>query len=1248
MSLGFIYGKAGYDRQKIILEQLQKWQAAKQTSEIFYIVPDHIKFESEVTVLDYLRQQTATPEKMYAAANVQTFSFSRLMWYFLKEQPALSKTKLTATGLAMIVTHILHELDEQDLHVFARERNSQGFSKKLAEQILELKLGGFTPEDLTGAGENLQESSSGEQVDLGARLLDLAVVYREFEKYIAGQYLDTAESLDELINYLHEVDLSQSYFIIDGFTNFNAKEREIIAVLMQKAAEVRIGLVLNHKYISAKPEVSELFYPTGRIYYELTQLAHAAHVPVLVDQVAQHPRVADDMLKLEQYWVNSQTLGPRHSYKLKAQSSLTLTEAADRIQEVRYVAAKIRQLVFSGRYHYKDFLILTPQQDKYQNLLENILHEYEIPIFSDLNKTMLNHPLVEFILALFSVKQQNYSYRSMMRLLKTEIFIPDLKIERWSLGTFRNTLDLMENCILQNGYFSEFYWKNSEEWIVQTCGMQPNESSEEHAVRQRNLPNNRLVNQLRREVYQQLETFFKKISQVKSGREFAVELINFLEKIGVPQTLQGWQASAANDLELDPDRLTGSISDVSRHEEVWNTLCSLLDEYVTALGNEPLNLDEFIAIIESGFENAKYSQVPSTLDQVIFSESGVVQMTNRQVLFFIGLNDTVLPHSFENRALLSDSDRQKLEDLNEEQATEKYLSESAAIQMAEEPFAAYLALMSVQKRIFFTYPVCDNDGQALKLSPYVDRIKKTFSLPVNRLATEQQPTAEKVVDLIGTKKTTLGELLAVSQTAFHNGEDLHVLWRGLYQYMLANNHEQTHSLFLSLGFANDILPNTKPSADGHKYLAPEIVAGLYGEQINTSISKLETFFADPYQYFLQYGLKLRPRQEFLLQPADTGQYFHSVMELFFQNVLKSGKDLATLSGSQFDQLLAQTFQEVNDQAGNKIFSSTARYRYTRRQLNKTAGQVTQAIIRQRQKRQIYTVKTETTFGEQSALPALVFGGQSTRKPVHQMQVRGRIDRIDVVVGADGRLYYNVIDYKSGDSDRKMDHFLLRTYNGLSLQLLTYLRALQQAAEGGKLAGVLNSSTLATQLGTTDQPELGSASYLHLFDPVINKGKDLEQELDKSYMYKGIFRKGQDASVEENGFLLGLDARVEAAVKEGQTASSNNYPVKYAKTKHEFKPANSKSLLLTLEQIKELLTYNDLKMEEARAGIFAGMIDLAPYRLGQSTGLDYSDFQEIMMFDPLLEKNNYRQIEALSEAEVWTEISRLINEGRTQD
>ncbi|GBG94103.1 ATP-dependent helicase/nuclease subunit B [Ligilactobacillus salitolerans] len=1244
MSLGFIYGKAGSDRKSLIFRQLERWQADKDVVEIFEIVPDHIKFESEVQVLDSLRQAQGSNEKMFASATVQTFSFSRLMWYFLKEKPALTKTRLTTTGLTMVVSHILHELEADDLYVFTRERNSPGFSKKLAEQLLELKLGGFVPTDIQGYADQLTEAPVGEAEDLGRRLHDLAIVYTKFEQYISGKYLDTADSLDALINYLEQVDLSHSCFMIEGFENFNAKEKEIIAVLIRRAKAVQISLVLDHKYVDQPPTADELFYQSGKIYYQFTQLAHAEQIPLQVDQIAYTPRVSPELLSLEQYWIDSQTLAPMGKYKLTDKEKISLAQTSDRVREVRYVAAKIRQLVFSGEYRYRDILILTPQQDKYANLLENLFSEYEIPVFTDLNKTMANHPLVEFVLALFDVKEQNFSYRSVMRLLKTELFVPNVEEEHWSLGTFRNTLDLLENCILQNGYFSSKDWASDQLWTVETCGMQPNETPEEHTRREQRLANNRYVNHLRALVYEQLEDFYQKIARVKTGREFAAALINFLDKIGVPQRLQGWQASAAKDLANDPERLTGSISDVSRHEEVWNTLCSLLDEYVTALGDEQVDIAEFISLIQTGFENAKYSQVPSTLDQVIFSESGVVQMENRRVLFFMGVNDTVMPRSYENNALLSDFDRDEFERLSKIDGEDKYLPETAAMQMAEEPFANYLSFMSISERIFFTYPVTDNDGQTLKLSPYIDRIKKAFNLQIKRADTLLDPKTEEIESLLGTARTALGELVTVSRDAFHDGQELNSVWRGLYSFLKNKLPQQTARLLSSLGFANEILPGYKTSEDGHKYLDPAIVEQLYGAKINTSISKLETFFADPYQYFLQYGLKLRPRQEYTLQPADTGEYFHQVMEYFFSNVMAKGVGLANLKPAEFDALLSLSFQQVETQLGGKVLSSTARYRYIKRQLNQTSRQVAAAIMRQRKQQQIYTVKTETNFGEQQGLPPLIYA-DNLQTTEHQMVLRGRIDRIDLVIGQDGKIYFNVVDYKSGDPERKMDHFLLRSFNGLSLQLLTYLRALQQAAENGQLKHLLQEK----QLGDLNLPanyalELGSASYLHLFDPVIKATeKKRAEKLDKSFMYKGIFRRGEDNSEKQNGFLLALDQEIGSAIAGGQSGSSRNYPVKYVKGKKEFKSSSSKSLLLTWEQIRQLLEFNDLKIEEARSKIFAGMIDLAPYRLDNSSGLDYSDYQEIMMFDPLLEQNNYHKIDKLSEDQIWQEIQRELKE-----
>lgn len=49
-------------------------------------------------------------------------------------------------------------------------------------------------------------------------------------------------------------------------------------------------------------------------------------------------------------------------------------------------------------------------------------------------------------------------------------------------------------------------------------------------------------------------------------------------------------------------------------------------------------------------------------------------------------------------------------------------------------------------------------------------------------------------------------------------------------------------------------------------------------------------------------------------------------------------------------------------------------------------------------------------------------------------MKGKIDRIDVCED-DENLYVKVVDYKTGQSDFN----LLKTYYGLKIQLLTYMR-----------------------------------------------------------------------------------------------------------------------------------------------------------------------------------------------------------------
>ena len=55
MGLGFILGNASKDHQQKDFEQLAKWRKENPNRMVYYIVPNHIKFESEVNALKYRR-----------------------------------------------------------------------------------------------------------------------------------------------------------------------------------------------------------------------------------------------------------------------------------------------------------------------------------------------------------------------------------------------------------------------------------------------------------------------------------------------------------------------------------------------------------------------------------------------------------------------------------------------------------------------------------------------------------------------------------------------------------------------------------------------------------------------------------------------------------------------------------------------------------------------------------------------------------------------------------------------------------------------------------------------------------------------------------------------------------------------------------------------------------------------------------------------------------------------------------------
>ncbi|MCT3329103.1 PD-(D/E)XK nuclease family protein [Lactiplantibacillus pentosus] len=1186
MSLQFVLGPAKLDHRSKMVEQLVAKLRAQPNDQYFYLVPNHIKFDTEVDVLNRLAEADGQTG-LYAQSQVQVFSFTRLAWYLMKNEAAYQVPRLSAAGINMLLHRILQQ-HADELRLFGGEISQTGFVTQLASEINELQLANLQPEDVAQLAANAQAG------DLQAKMHDLAIVYADFVTATADKYLKPADVLVQLNAYLRHQDLHGTHVYVElaGFAQLPAQEQGIITTMLEQGADVTISLVLDHKVVDQAPDNGTLFYQSGRLYYRLYQYARIRQIPVGQDIQATESRVTAGLASLDDFWRGT----PQAATGQEAPNpNVHLFRTDSRQTELAQVGRMIRDMVAQKHvnpaddYHYRDFLIMTRHLNSYKTMLAPTFHQLEIPYFVDLERSMADHPLVELVNALFDMDEQQYQYRDVMRVLKTELLIPQIDGQPMDREAYRQAVDLTENFILKSGYHGQ-QWLQAEDWqyFQLTEGDIGIETDQ-------NIEISRQINLIHHFVATIFPPFFKKMQQAPDGKAAVTVLVNFLTAHGVTQQLLAWRDQA-----LDRQ----DVQAAAEPEQTWQTFCNMLDEYVTILGSEPFEITDFLALLQAGFEGASYSQIPSTLDQVLISESGIVQSQDHRVVFMIGATDLVMPDRIMSNNLLSDVDKENLQPSLATLDGDHYLNDSAVVQLGDESCLNYLAFLSARQHLFFSAPFKDDQETDLNWSTYVRRIQQQFNLKEHSYLGTPDPTSPDVKPFVGTKRRTLSHVIQVYRDVLTTNTDRNrvgeplrpaPVWVWLRQQLTRDPQFGSLARQLMAGLSYRNQPVTLTAAS---------VEALYGHQIYTSISKLEEFYRNQYAYFLKYGLKLRERDVFELSAASTGEFFHAVLDGLIKALRTDQIPLAQASDQQLGHYLETVTREILDQPQFTILTSSNRMAYLQRQLISTVRQIAFAIRNQSKLSAAEPRQTEVLFGnvgKEHGLKALDFQIDAT----HSVHVRGKIDRLDQIQVAN-QSYLGIVDYKS--STHKFD--FQEAYYGLAMQMLTYLDA------------VLHNES---ELVGSDQEavKLAGALYMHIQNPTL-KPKEIqggfEAALLKKNKYKGLL-------LDDPQLLEHLDSEVQE-----QSGTSKVYP--FSRRKDGSYSGGRAASLVTNEQLERLLAHNSQLIVAAAEAIFAGQVQLNPIRLNdKTTALQYSPYLAIMQFDAMLAENAYRDLPPLSAKQV---------------
>ena len=486
----------------------------------------------------------------------------------------------------------------------------------------------------------------------------------------------------------------------------------------------------------------------------------------------------------------------------------------------------------------------------------------------------------------------------------------------------------------------------------------------------------------------------------------------------------------------------------------------------------------------------------------------------------------------------------------------------------EENFNIYKAFTTAEEQLYLSYASTDSEGKSLRPSMLIIKLKKIFlSLK------EESDVITKKYEI--TNKNVTYEQLLENIYKLNENEQIDDIWYMVYNYYKNQNDYQ-------ISLKNDLegLEYTNLPKDIDK----EIVDKLYGNTLNTSVSRLEKYRSCPFSYYLQYGLKLKEKEELKVQSFNTGSFMHETIDSFFQLVREENLSLAQLMTDEemIEKLVAQIIEEKLKLSSNYIFTATSKYKILVKRLKKIITKALKYIIEGLVYSEFDIQGTEVEFSNKGKYKPIILNLEDGKK----VEITGKIDRIDTAQNEDGK-YLRIIDYKS--SAKNID--LNEVYAGLQIQLLTYLDAVCKQ-EDLMPAGIL---------------------YFSLLEQMVKSDKkiteeEIENEIRKNFKMKGlIVADVKIIKLHDKILETGSSKIVPAAI-----TSSGEVNKKWTSgvSKEEFK--------VLQDDIQKII--KDIAKE-----ILSGKIDLKPYNKKGRTPCKYCEYKAICGFNTKNPGNCYNYI-----------------------
>ena len=686
-----------------------------------------------------------------------------------------------------------------------------------------------------------------------------------------------------------------------------------------------------------------------------------------------------------------------------------------------------------------------------------------------------------------------------------------------------------------------YYFEN----YCQKWGIRNNKFKKEFTYEEES-QNQQMFEAMRKEIIDPLIAFKEKVDSNKTYSQISKAIYEFLDENEIIEKLDK-KLKEYDNYEL-----------FLEYNTTYSLLNKVFDEMDVIFKDEKTTFEKYKDTFLVGIGTSELGKIPSTQEQVIFGDTDRTRNSKIRALFIVGANDGYFPKEFKSEGYLNDDDRSFLKTQGVE------LAKDSVESLYEEQFNIYRALTTPEEKLFISYSSSDKEGNALRKSSLIKKMRRLFEN-----LKEDSDVVEKRYEI--TNENASFENALENYRNYLDGENIEEKWEHAIRYFYNKDSIKLNRILSGKDYTN--------KADK---LSKENVEKLYGKRLYTTISRLENYRRCPFSFHLNYGLKLKEKNELKIQTVDTGSFMHEVIDELFRRMEENEIDVDALTDEDIKKLVDDIVNQMLISSRYYLFTSSEKYKLLTRRLKKVVYQAIIYIIYSLKNSDFKLLGHELAFGGKGAS----YDSIKIDFDDKHIELSGKIDRVDTAKLSDEE-YIRIIDYKSSVKDLDLNQVLA----GLQIQLITYLDAACKERKANP-SGIL---------------------YLGLIDNVIRASKNLsveeiEAKIKQQFRMKGLVLadinviKMMDKNI-ENGKQS--DIIPVYLSKDGEITKKSN-----AVNKEDFERLTKK--------VKEII-------KELSKEILEGSIDIKPYKYNQKTGCDYCSYKSICMFNTLFEGNDYYRI-----------------------